>query len=277
VKGFRLDAAKHMSASDLSAIVRRTDRRSASYAEVIDLGNGEAISSSDYTGLGPVEEFKYSRYLGSYFKGGSIRDLQTFGRSWGILPSSKAVVFTDNHDNQRGHGAGGQPLTYKDGPLYDLGNVFMLAWPYGTPRVMSSYDFVDGDAGPPAVPVHDGTTVNCFGSAWKCEHRYRPIGNMVAFRRSAGFAPVSHWWDNGNNQIAFARTGRGFVVINRESTSLTRTFATSLPPGTYCDIVEGDATSGSCSGPAVTVDRRGRATFTVPALRAAAIHLDRRR
>jgi len=26
------------------------------------------------------------------------------------MPSDKAVVFTDNHDNQRGHGAGGASI-----------------------------------------------------------------------------------------------------------------------------------------------------------------------
>ena len=52
-----------------------------------------------------------------------------------------AVIFTDNHDNQRGHGAGGAYiLDHRDGnALYNLGNIFMLAYPYGHPSVMSSY------------------------------------------------------------------------------------------------------------------------------------------
>jgi alpha-amylase len=99
---------------------------------------------------------------------------------------------------------------------------------------------------------------------------------MVAFRRASGSAPVSHWWDNGRSQIAFARARRGFVVINREGATLTRTFATSLPAGTYCNVIEGDFTSGGCSGPTITVGRTGTATITVPALRAAAIHIDAR-
>lgn len=56
------------------------------------------------------------------------------------------MVFIDNHDNQRGHGAGGSNvLTYKNGDLYNLANVFMLAWPYGYPKVMSSYAFSDSE------------------------------------------------------------------------------------------------------------------------------------
>jgi alpha-amylase len=141
---------------------------------------------------------------------------------------------------------------------------------------MSSYDFTDTDIGPPSVPVHNGSTLNCFGSAWKCEHRLRSIGNMVAFRRAAGTAAVSQWWDNGNNQIAFGRAGRGFVVINREAASLTRVFATGLPAGTYCNVIEGDFTNGSCSGPTVAVNASGDATITVPAMRAAALHINAR-
>lgn len=30
-----------------------------------------------------------------------------------MAPSDKALVFVDNHDNQRGHGGAGDVLTYK--------------------------------------------------------------------------------------------------------------------------------------------------------------------
>jgi hypothetical protein len=57
-------------------------------------------------------------------------------------------VFVDNHDNQRGHGAGGSTiLTYKDKKAYTLASIFMLAHPYGIPRVMSSYAFSNSDQG----------------------------------------------------------------------------------------------------------------------------------
>lgn len=29
-------------------------------------------------------------------------------------------------------------------------------------------------------------------------------------------APVVNWWDNGLNQIAFGRQGKGFVIINND-------------------------------------------------------------
>jgi len=75
--------------------------------QVIDLG-GESITSSEYTQLGRVTEFRYSRELGRAFRRRfPLRDLRHFASpSWQWLPSARALVFVDNHDNQRGHGAG---------------------------------------------------------------------------------------------------------------------------------------------------------------------------
>ena len=43
------------------------------------------------------------------------------GEGWGMLAGGNAVVFTDNHDNQRGHGAGGDMiLTFRDSRLYKV-------------------------------------------------------------------------------------------------------------------------------------------------------------
>ncbi|WNG22009.1 alpha-amylase [Cystobacter fuscus] len=272
VKGFRVDAAKHMSPGDISGIRNRMTGSPFIFLEVIDLG-GEAVTASQYFGLGSVTEFKYSAKIGEQFKVGQLKNLKTFGESWGFMSSAKAVVFTDNHDNQRGHGAGGTNiLTYKDGSLYNLANVFMLGWPYGYPQVMSSYAFTNTDAGPPGSAVHNGTSVNCFGE-WQCEHRWREIANMVRFRAVTEGTAVSNWWDNGNNQIAFARTGKGFVVVNREGGALNRSFATSLPAGTYCNVLSGEFTNGTCSGNTVTVDGSGNATFNVAAMTSAAIHV----
>lgn len=56
------------------------------------------------------------------------------------MPNGNALVFVDNHDNQRGHGAGGASIvTFWDSRLYKMAVGFMLAHPYGFPRVMSSF------------------------------------------------------------------------------------------------------------------------------------------
>lgn len=65
------------------------------------------------------------------------------------MPNGNALVFVDNHDNQRGHGAGGASIvTFWDSRLYKMAVAYMLAHPYGVTRVMSSFrwdrHFVNG-------------------------------------------------------------------------------------------------------------------------------------
>ena len=273
VAGFRIDAAKHMATADVGNIVGRVANSPYIYQEVIDQG-GEPITAGEYVANGDVTEFKYSQELGRVFFSGQLSWLSNFGTPWGFMPSDQAIVFSDNHDNQRGHGGGGHVLTYKDGKLYELGNIFELAWPYGYPQVMSSFDFANGDQGPPSSPVYasGSNTANC-GSAWQCEHRIRGIANMVGFRNyTAAAFSTSNWWSNGNNQIAFSRGALGFVAINREGGSLNRTFQTGLAAGTYCDVIHGDFANGACSGPTVVVDGAGNATITVATMDAVALH-----
>jgi alpha-amylase len=104
--------------------------------------------------------------------------------------------------------------------------------------------------------------VSC-GNGWVCEHRQAAIENMVGFRNGVGSAGVSNWWSNGGNQIAFGRGNAGYVVINRESAALSRTFQTSLPAGTYEDLTH--------PGASVTVDGNGQFTGTVDAMSTLAI------
>ncbi len=263
VKGIRVDAAKHMSPSDISGILSGLNDPLYVFQEVIDLGGG-AVSAGEYTGISDVTEFRYSASIGDTFKNQQLAYLNNFGESWGFLAGGDAVVFTDNHDNQRGHGAGGSNvLTYKDGSVYNLANVFMLAWPYGYPKVMSSYSFSDGDQGPPAQTVYQDGSARC-GDAWICEHRWEAIANMVEFRNVTDGTGVSGWWDNGNNQIAFSRGSKGFVAINREGGNLSRTFNTTLPDGQYINV----AGDGSC----VTV-QGGQVTLDIPPMEAAALHI----
>lgn len=43
------------------------------------------------------------------------------GSEWGMLDDGDALVFVDNHDNQRGSGGGGANiLTYKQAKLYKV-------------------------------------------------------------------------------------------------------------------------------------------------------------
>lgn len=282
VAGFRIDAAKHMAAGDIAAILARAGGEPLVYQEVIE-SVGEAIEGGEYFGNGLVTEFDYGRKLAEFFHNANLSELWSFGPAWSeLMPSDRALVFVDNHDNQRGHGGGGNILTHRDRALYTLANVFMLAWPYGTPRLMSSYPFEHGDQGPPsddgvtrAVHAPDGGD-RC-GSDWVCEHRWGPIQRMVGFRAATRDAPtVDHWWDNGGNQIAFSRGDRGFVVINRADRALSQRLHTGLPAGDYCNLWDGGLADGACEGGVIRVDVAGYARLDVPPLAAAMIHAEAR-
>ena len=275
VTGFRLDASKHMALGDIQGVLSKVNGSPLIFQEVIDQG-GEPITSSEYQSTGLVTEFKYTTQLGNTFKNGSLASLSNFGEAWGFLPSSSAVVFVDNHDNQRGHGGGGNVITFEDGRLYDLANVFMLAYPYGYPKVMSSYDFHgDTDGGAPGVSVHNNGNLECFSSDWKCEHRWGYISGGVDFRNNtADNWSTTNWWDNGNNQIAFGRGSSGFVAINKEGFNLSTTLHTDMAEGTYCNVLKGELSldTKSCSGEKITVDANGNINANVSSWDAFAIH-----
>jgi hypothetical protein len=45
----------------------------------------------------------------------------SLGQPWGFVSDGDALVFVDNHDNQRGRGAGGEDiLTYETSELYTV-------------------------------------------------------------------------------------------------------------------------------------------------------------
>ncbi|MEW1994275.1 carbohydrate-binding module family 20 domain-containing protein [Streptomyces coelicoflavus] len=259
VDGFRVDAAKHMAAGDLANIKSRLTNPNVYWKHEAIYGAGEAVSPAEYLGSGDVQEFRYARDLKRVFNNENLAYLKNFGESWGYLPSDQAAVFVTNHDTERN----GETLTYKDGANYTLAHVFMLAWPYGSPDVHSGYEFTDHDAGPP-----NGGQVNaCYSDGWKCQHAWREISSMVAFRNTARGQAVTDWWDNGGDRIAFGRGSKAYVAINHEGSSLTRTFQTSLPAGDYCDVQ---------SGKGVTVDGAGRFTATLGANTAVALHVGAR-
>ncbi|WP_265523552.1 carbohydrate-binding module family 20 domain-containing protein [Oerskovia flava] len=269
VDGFRIDAAKHMPAEDVAAIKGLLSDPDTYFVNEVIGAAGEPVRPSEYVGSGDVHEFDYARHLKRMFTSDRLAYLSTFGQSWGMLPSHQAGVFVDNHDTERN----GETLSYKDGARYTLANVFMLAWPYGSPAVTSSYAFTGHDQGPPQNADGSVRDAVCYSEGWNCQHAWPEIAGMVGFRNAAGDAAVTGWWDNGNDQIAFGRGSAAYVAINGEGGTLQRTFQTSLPAGTYCDVTQGRPTATGCSGGTVTVDGSGRFAANVGSNDAVAIHV----
>ncbi|CAK9827439.1 Alpha-amylase-related protein [Anthophora retusa] len=272
VAGFRIDAAKHMWPADLNIIYSRLNNlntvhgfpansRPYIYQEVIDYGQ-EPISKREYNKIAAVIEFAYAHEIINSFQGHNLlKWFVNWGEKWNLLPSSDALVFIDNHDTQRDSG---EVLTYKSSKLYKMAVAFMLAHPYGTPKVMSSYDFNNRDQGPPQDNNQNIRSPlirpdNTCGNGWICEHRWRQIYNMVGFRNIVKGTSVDKWWDNGSNQIAFCRGNRGFVAINGDKYDLKATLMTCLPAGQYCDVISGSLVNGRCTGKVVNVQNNSNA------------------
>ncbi|MEV0715543.1 alpha-amylase family protein [Asanoa sp. NPDC050611] len=270
VDGFRMDASKHMAAADIANIKGRLSRSAYIVQEVI-FGAGEPITPGEYTGNGDVHEFRYGKDLARMFRSERLAYLRDFGEAWGYLPAGSAAVFVDNHDTQRDVAG---VLTYRDNGSYALANAFMLAWPYGSPTVMSSYEFSSRDQGPPSDASGRTNNATCFSGGWRCEHRWQVIANMVAFRNAVEGTPVVNWYDNGNNHIAFGRGSAGYLTINDEDGAINgRSYDSNLPAGRYCDVIHGERTGSTCTGPVITVDGGGWFAANIPAHDAVALHI----
>ncbi|XP_004924134.1 alpha-amylase 4N [Bombyx mori] len=275
VAGFRVDAAKHMWPHDLKEMYNRLNNLNVDfgflpntkpyiYQEVIYRGN-EPIQHTEYTPFGDVTEFRVGYELKPVFEGKNpLKWLKSWGENWNLSPSDRVVVFIDNHDTQRSN----EVLTYKNAKSYKAAIAFTLAHPYGEPRVMSGYFFDRTDQGPPSDGneeilspiINDDDTC---GNGWVCEHRWRQIYQMVAFRNAVRDTRVENWWDNGLNQIAFSRGNKGFIAINAEGRDLDVILQTGLPSGTYCDVISGKIQGQECSGRKITVGSDGRAHIYV--------------
>jgi alpha-amylase len=269
VDGFRVDAAKHIPVADLTAIKAKLHPQPTFWVQEVQPG---MPPMSAYEGLGPVLEFNYARNLAGQFRTG-ISGLEGFARGQVYEPSDKAVVFVSNHDTERDNST----LSYES-DLYDLATVFMLAWDYGTPTVFSSFTFSEFDQSPPADAEGFVTPVTCAPAdeqhpQWTCEHAKPAIAGMVGFHNATRGQPVTHWWSDGANAIAFARGNVGWVGLNADYTGrpVARTFETGLPAGTYCDLIHGAFADGACTGPTVTVADGGKLTTAVAGWDAVAI------
>ncbi|GHJ45163.1 alpha-amylase [Catellatospora sp. TT07R-123] len=263
VDGFRVDAAKHIPVADLQAIYGGLTGNPYIYQEVIE---DTAFPPTEYAGLGDVTEFRYGDVVGNAFRDANLSNLNNLASQM-ALGSGDAVNFVDNHDTQRN---GRARLTYKDGQTHALAAAFSLAYPYGTPALMSSFTFSNNEAGPPST---NGTTnqVVC-GSGWECEHRKTTVANLVGFHNAVTGTAVTNWTSPAANRIAFGRGATGFAAFNRDSATWSTTFSTGLPAGTYCNIAVANFSGGTCSGATVTVSSSGQATVSVAGNTALAIH-----
>ncbi|RZC35213.1 hypothetical protein BDFB_014581 [Asbolus verrucosus] len=113
-----------------------------------------------------------------------------------------------------------------------MATAFMLAHPYGIPRVMCSFAFETREQDPSQTDdgvlisseIDDNGTCN---NGYLCEHRWRQIFSMVEFRNVVEGTKVKNWWSNNDQQIAFSRS-MGFVSFTSWG-DLNENLYTNLP------------------------------------------------
>lgn len=295
IDGFRIDAAKHLRIQILEKIftgMRTHDGlKPFIYQEYYvgsPLGTETYFYMDKYFKVGYVTSFSYGEFLADAIKS-NFNNLQklidySFGSSWVHSPENRTVVVLDNHDTERMMPS---MLSYKNtkNNAYVLGYVFMLAWPFGIPKVMSSFYFSGMDDPLPTKNIWINSRNTCFDkdSPWVGQHRWSAIANMVLFRsRTRKARGITHVWVNGN-QIAFARTYQkpreyvttlGFVVINNTNAQLKRRFETGLPAGKYYNLVSSQLSEGKIQGPTVDVENYGFANIEVSSYDAVALLVD---
>ncbi len=264
VAGFRIDAAKHMPVEDVEAIMSRVGPEYYVFQEVLT-GDSSVVDRAAYAEIGPLTEFQYESRVADAFKHADVSRLRDLGETVGMLPSEDAVVFVDNHDSQRGD----HVLTYKDGLDYYVANVFMLAHPYGYPKVMSSFAFDQRDQGAPeTAPIASGMTECADG--WVCEHRNPGIVAMVKFRNAMHGEPMVHWQEHEGG-LSFGRGSKGHAIFNVSSEPAEFTVDTELPAGSYCDLLSGIGNADDCAAVNVV---NGQMTVSLPRMSAVVVQRD---
>jgi len=276
VAGFRVDAAKHVQEAHLADVISRLHDvpgfggRPDLFHEVY----GDAtIPYTAYAPYGKVTNFDYQRAVAGGFQGGNIAQFASLP-NYGGLSGAQAVVFVDNHDTQRA----APTLTYKSGDRYYLADAFMMAHPYGTVQLMSSYTFGSNQAqGPPSSSNGTTNATDCANGQWVCEHRNEQVAGMPSFRNATEGTGISGTVTDGNGRLGFARGARGYAAFNATGDAWSRTFGTSLPDGTYCNVARGTFTvsTGACTGGTIAVSG-GAFTTSIPANRGVALHVNAR-
>jgi alpha-amylase len=284
VDGIRIDAAKHIQPSHITAFLNGTNRTTTSgealwlTQEVIPDSN---VNRGEYFPNGTLNEFQYTYAMKSVFRneGTSLSQIRTimgtpgnWGGSWGFIPSDKATVFVNNWDTERNGSSlvasnyvSGQTNDTQGTKRYDLANIFMLAWPYGHAQLHSGYRFSSYDQGPPSASPFDASGNPLINQSWDFIHRWSNIANMVKFRSTVAGTGVDWFVQGTGNQIAFARGNKGFVAINNDGNAWNASLQTMLPAGTYCNVVAGElnATGTGCTGGSLTVGSNGIVTVSI--------------
>lgn len=107
--------------------------------------DNDVVGTDEYTSLGTVIDYTYSRSINRVFNEfGNLSSLINFGPDWSLVSkSTDAVVFIDDPAYQRKENI----LSYKKLKQYKMAIAFLLSYPYGIPKILSSFAFATNDIG----------------------------------------------------------------------------------------------------------------------------------
>ena len=170
-----------------------------------------------------------------------------------------------------GNFIGNLTLTAKNRKGYLMAISFLLASNYGTPRLLSSYEFLSKDQGPPmdiqeSIRSPEFNVIGQCTGGFRCQHRWPEVQRMVQFRNTVIGGALNNWADNGADQVAFCVGNSGFIAFNAYNLAkFEAVLQVCLPEGVYCDVITGRVTEFGCSGEEVYVNRTGFAHILIPA------------
>jgi alpha-amylase len=288
VSGFRIDAAKHIGLTDLTAIHKLLKPVNGATPYFLQESIGSAEYNAPWTANGDVFAWDYQAQFANIFSGETGFARPTDARSALIGDPNKTIIMVSNHDTEH-HGP--SAITYMDPQKYLTASAFLLADSLGKPMLYTGYAFsMDNMDVGPAVKSGDviAPAVCPTGTAsltpqkkyrvgtFICMERWTAMKGMIQWHHEVGTSPMANV-NYGQQVLSFTR-GSGFFAMNgnQQLSKITAktTMATGLPKGVYCDVVSGGAKAishGKCLGTQVTVAADGSAKVAIPAMTAIAL------
>lgn len=269
VAGFRIDAAKHISAQELEQIFGKLPPDTVVMHEVIR-GGGEEVQPEDYLSTGKLWEFSFSRAMTSFIVE-TVPNIQESLETGYFLESQNAISFVSNHDTERN----GSAVAPQSSPAeFELATIFMLASDYGTPMLYSGYSYLEYDQAPPLGPSGLVLDANCDDrTVWLCIHRNDEVRQMISWRDKTRSLELSNF-THKESYSAWSKGDRGFFAVNAANVPLKVSLGTSLPTGLYCNILKLGLDEKSCTGNEIEVTPSGKINLVIEPLSAVALLRD---
>ncbi|EHG5997254.1 hypothetical protein J5T17_002564 [Escherichia fergusonii] len=258
VKGFRIDAEKHMTSKQLAHVLPHDITKDMLvFGETITPG-GEDPAWRDYlrprlqmrSDIGAYDFPLQDKLISAFKWGGSLQDLRmTEEHMPTSIPSSQSVTFSVNHDiPNNGHTFGHMLFGHPDDEK--LANAYILSIPGRMPLIFS-----DGKAQTSVTEVHREYSPSLGGNAWNVTTGLQSLSSMIEFHNKlhnlsgVWFAyegslasPTCLAFSRGDGPVGENRSGHfALVVINKAAREISSvSWPNPLKPGRYKDYGPGD-------------------------------------